>query len=64
MQTPLLLTLGRRQELYQVIKATYMNGPEQPVMDAGIIIYFLQYRQVNEEVKVRKESSKGGFIVI
>lgn len=55
MQTPLLLTLGRSQELYQVIKATYMYGPEQPVVDAGIIVHFLQYRQVREGVKMRKE---------
>lgn len=55
MQTPLLLTLGWCQELYKVIKATYMYGPEQPVMDASIIIHFLQYRQVREGLKVRKK---------
>lgn len=41
MQTPLLLTLGWRQELDQVIKAADVNGPQQSVVDAGIIIHFL-----------------------
>lgn len=54
MHTPLLLTLSRCQELHQVIKAAYVNGPQQPIMDAGIIIHFLQERQIREEVKVRK----------
>lgn len=43
--TPLLLTLGRRQELDQVIKTAHVNGPQQPVMDTGIIVHFLQERQ-------------------
>ena len=42
MHTPLLLTLGRCQELDQVVKAAHVNGPQKPVMDAGIIIHFLQ----------------------
>lgn len=43
--TPLLLTLGRRQELDQVIETTHVNGPQQPIMDAGVIIHFLQEKQ-------------------
>lgn len=42
MHTPLLLTLGRCQELNQVIEATHVDGPQQSIMDAGIIIHFLQ----------------------
>lgn len=42
MHTPLLLALGRRQELDQVIETAHVNGPQQPIMDAGIIIHFLQ----------------------
>lgn len=53
MHTPLLLTLGRRQELNQVIEAAHVNGPQQPIMDAGIIVHFLQQRQIREEVQVR-----------
>ena len=41
MQTPLLLTLGWCQERDQVIKAANVDGPQQSVMDTGIIIYFL-----------------------
>lgn len=58
MHTPLLLTLGRRQELDQVIEAAHVNGPKQPIMDAGIIIHFLhqdeRQKLGKEEVTVRK----------
>lgn len=45
MHAPLLLALGRRQELDQVIETAHVNGPQQPIMDAGIIIHFLEERQ-------------------
>ena len=54
MHTPLLLTLRWCQELHQVIKATYVKGPQQPVMDAGIIIHFLHERHITEEAVLRK----------
>lgn len=38
MQTPLLLSRGAGQEEEQVVHATEMDGPEKPVMDAGIVI--------------------------
>lgn len=38
MQTPLLLGRGAGQEEEQVIHAAEMDGPEKPVMDAGIVI--------------------------
>lgn len=45
MHTTLLLTLGRRQKLDQVIETAHVNGPQQPIMDAGIIVHFLQEGQ-------------------
>lgn len=48
MQTPLLLTLGRCQKCDQVIKAAHVNCPQQSIMDAGIIIHFLQSKMVNK----------------
>lgn len=45
MQTPLLLTLGRGQELDQVIEAANVKGPQHSVVDAGVIIHFLWDRK-------------------
>lgn len=41
MHTPLLFTLSRREKLDQIIKTAHVNGPQHPVMYAGIIIHFL-----------------------
>lgn len=41
MHTPLLLTLGRGQKLDKIIKTTNVKSPQQPIVDAGIVIYFL-----------------------
>lgn len=53
--TPLLLTLGRRQELDQVVEAAHVNGPQHAVMDAGIVVHFL-HRRAESQV------GAGGFI--
>lgn len=47
MQTPLLLTLGRGQELDQVIEAANVKGPQHSVVDAGIVIHFLWDKQTD-----------------
>lgn len=39
--TPLLLALSRRQKLDQVIKPAHVNGPQHPIVYAGIIIHLL-----------------------
>lgn len=39
---PLLLALSTCNKLDQVIKTAHVNGPQHPVMDAGIIIHLLQ----------------------
>lgn len=51
MHAPLLLALGTRNKLDQVVKTAHVNSPQHPVMDAGIIIHLLQPERGEEILK-------------
>lgn len=55
MHAPLLLALGTRNELDQVVKPTHVNSPQHPVMDAGVIIHLLQPERGEEIVKTEEK---------
>lgn len=49
MHAPLLLARGGRQELNQVIKASVVHGPQQPIVNAGITVHLLQERRIKRK---------------